>query len=238
MTPIPIIALDFARAEDAIALVDELSAAPFFKVGLQLYTAAGPDIVRQIRGRGHRVFLDLKLHDIPNTVAGAVSAAAALDVDLLTVHASGGSTMLRAAADAAASSGHAIRIFAVTVLTSLRDDELGQVWGRNGVTAAAEAVRLARLADQAGVDGVVASVHEVVAIRDATRSDFPVLTPGIRLPGDAAGDQARVASPADAARAGASFIVVGRSVTAADVPAAAFERILESLAEPPPPVTR
>jgi orotidine-5'-phosphate decarboxylase len=238
MTPIPIIALDFARAEDAIALVDELSAAPFFKVGLQLYTAAGPDIVRQIRGRGHRVFLDLKLHDIPNTVAGAVSAAAALDVDLLTVHASGGSTMLRAAADAAASSGHAIRIFAVTVLTSLRDDELAQVWGRSGVTAAAEAVRLARLADQAGVDGVVASVHEVVAIRDATRNDFPVLTPGIRLPGDAAGDQARVASPADAARAGASFIVVGRSVTAADDPAAAFERILESLAETPPPVTR
>ena len=231
--PTPIVALDVPSAEAALDLIERVPRADFFKVGLQLYSAAGPQVVRTLKDRGLRVFLDLKLHDIPNTVGEAVRAVSRLRVDLLTVHAAGGPKMLRAAVDAAAAAEVSPRIFAVTVLTSLGSADLATVLGRSPVEPGAEAVRLAGIAQAADVDGVVASVYEVGVIRAATRPDFSVLTPGIRLPGDDAGDQVRVATPVDAARAEADYIVVGRSVTAAPDPALAYDRVLDDLAGGP-----
>jgi orotidine-5'-phosphate decarboxylase len=225
----PIVALDVASMEEAVTLVSRLPRADFFKVGLQLFSAEGPDAVRWLKERGKRVFLDLKFHDIPNTVGGAVRSAAALSVDLLTVHASGGPAMLAAATEAARTAADPPKIFAVTILTSLDAPQLARSWGLASADPAEEAARLAALADEAGADGVVASLHEVTAIRQRTRDDLPVLTPGIRLPGDPAGDQWRIGSPADAARLNANFIVVGRAVTAAPDPAAAYDRILGEL---------
>lgn len=219
-SPVVIVALDVPGGREALALADALPRAGFVKVGLQLFTAAGPDVVRELRARGRRVFLDLKLHDIPNTVARAVESAAALGVDLLTVHASGGRAMLEAAA-----AGDGPDLLAVTVLTSLSDRDLADAWGRPSADAAAEAARLARVADDAGVHGVVASVHEIEAIR-AAAPRLRVLTPGIRLAGDEAGDQARIATPARAAQLGADYLVLGRTVTAAADPAAALDRVL------------
>lgn len=221
--PVAIVALDVAGEREAFELVDALPRADYFKVGLQLFTAAGPDVVRELRARGRRVFLDLKLHDIPNTVARAVESAAALGVDLLTVHASGGAAMLKAAA---AVEGPAL--LAVTVLTSLSDRELAEAWGRSAAESGAEAARLARIAADAGIHGVVASVHEIGAIRSVAE-ELRVLTPGIRLEGDAAGDQTRVATPASAARLGADYLVLGRTVTAAADPAAALDRALAEI---------
>ena len=231
--PIPIIALDVPTRADAESLLDRLGpAADFVKVGLQLFTAEGPDVVRAMRGRGCRVFLDLKLHDIPNTVAHAVQSAATLGVDLLTVHASGGAAMLRAARQAAGERGAGgIGLLGVTVLTSLSADEVAEAWGRDRVSAEDEVARLARLAEGAGMDGVVASVREVPVIRGATGAGFRVLTPGIRLAGDDAGDQARVATPGEAARLGSDYIVLGRSVTAAKDPAEALRRTIRELDE-------
>lgn len=229
MPPIPIVALDVPSRADAESLLDRLgSRAEFVKVGLQLFTAEGPDVVRAMHGRGLRVFLDLKLHDIPNTVAHGVRSAARLGVELLTVHASGGAAMLRAAADARGDDGP--RLLGVTVLTSLSAAEVAEAWGRDRVSAEEEVARLARLAEGAGLDGVVASVAELPVIRGATGARFRVLTPGIRLAGDAAGDQQRVATPAEAARLGADYVVLGRSVTAAPDPAAALRRALDELA--------
>ena len=227
--PVPILALDVPDAARADALLARVGpVADFVKVGLQLFVAEGPAIVRDLRGRGLRVFLDLKLHDIPNTVARAVESAAALGVDLLTVHAAGGSAMLRAAAAASRGAGGP-RLLAVTVLTSLSAPEVAEAWGRETVDAGAEVLRLAALAAGAGIDGVVASVHEAAAVRARAGEGFAILTPGIRLAGDPAGDQARVATPADAARAGVDYVVLGRSVTAADDPAAALARAIDEL---------
>lgn len=225
-TPVAIVALDVAGAREALALADALPRAEFVKVGLQLFTAAGPDVVRELRARGRRVFLDLKLHDIPNTVARAVESAAVLGVDLLTIHASGGRAMLRAAAEAEGPS-----LLAVTVLTSLSDADLADAWGRPGADAAAEAARLAATAADCGLHGVVASVHEIAAIRRAAPT-VRVLTPGIRLEGDDAGDQTRVATPSRAAQLGADYLVLGRTVTAAPDPAAALDRALAQLTAP------
>jgi orotidine-5'-phosphate decarboxylase len=231
--PIPIIALDVPTRADAESLLDRLGpGAEFVKVGLQLFTAEGPEVVRAMTGRGCRVFLDIKLHDIPNTVAHAVRSAAGLGVELLTVHASGGAAMLRAARDAAGERGMGgMKLLAVTVLTSLSGEDLAEAWGRGRVSAEAEVERLARLAQGCGMDGVVASVREVPAVRRAAGDDFRVLTPGIRLAGDAAGDQARTATPAEAARLGSDYIVLGRSVTAAADPAAALQRTIRELDE-------
>lgn len=226
---VPILALDVPGAADALALVDRLPRAEWVKVGLQLYTAEGPEIVRALRARGRRVFLDLKLHDIPNTVAGAVTSASHLQVDLLTVHASGGEAMLRAAAEAAQGAG-GLRLLAVTVLTSFTADGLATTWGRDPLEVESEVVRLARLSRAAGVPGVVASVQEASAIRSALGEDIEILTPGIRLAGDAVGDQARVATPAEAIRLGSDYLVLGRTVTAAADPAAAFDRVLQEMA--------
>ncbi|HEY7766831.1 orotidine-5'-phosphate decarboxylase [Longimicrobium sp.] len=228
--PTPIIALDVPSRREAEALLDQLGpAADFVKVGLQLFTAEGPDVVRAMTDRGCRVFLDLKLHDIPNTVAHAVESAALLGVDLLTLHASGGATMMRAARSAAGESGP--KLLAVTVLTSLSDAEVAEAWGRDSLSVAAEVGRLARLAEGAGMDGVVASVRELPTVRAVTGAGFLTLTPGIRLAGDDVGDQTRVATPAEAARLGADYVVLGRSVTTAADPAGALARAVRELNE-------
>jgi orotidine-5'-phosphate decarboxylase len=229
--PEPIVALDVHSAALALDLVAAVEAAPLFvKVGLQLFTAEGPDVVRRLRRAGCRVFLDLKLHDIPSTVARAVESAAALDVELLTVHASGGPAMLEAAQAAAARAG--VHLLGVTVLTSMDAPQVEAAWGATGADVGAHVARLATLAADAGLHGVVASAHEVALVREATGGALRVLTPGIRLAGDAADDQARVATPARAARLGADYLVLGRTVTAADRPAAAYRRVLDDLRTP------
>lgn len=232
---VPILALDVAGAREAIALAERVPRAGFVKVGLQLFVAAGPDVVRTLRGTGRRVFLDLKLHDIPNTVARAVESAATLGVEMLTLHAAGGGAMLRAARAAAGEPGEGPALMAVTVLTSLAAPELGEAWGRDAVRMEDEVARLAAISRDAGMDGVVASVHELAPIRARVGSSLRVLTPGIRLSGDAAGDQARVATPAEAARLGVDYLVIGRSVTAAPDPAAAFDRVIEEIRIGAPP---
>lgn len=224
----PIVALDVPSAGRALELVAAVEAnAPFVKVGLQLFTAEGPDVVRRLRRAGCRVFLDLKLHDIPNTVARAVESAAALDVQLLTVHASGGPAMLDAAQAAASRAG--VRLLGVTVLTSMDAPQLAAAWGGDEADVAGHVGRLARLAARAGLHGVVASAHEVGLVREAADGALRVLTPGIRLAGDATDDQARVATPAQAASLGADYLVLGRTVTGAPRPAEAYRRVLAEL---------
>jgi orotidine-5'-phosphate decarboxylase len=196
-----------------------------FKVGSQLSTAAGPGVVRSIVARGQHVFLDLKFHDIPNTVAGAVASAAQLGVSLLTVHALGGRAMLEAAAGALPAMG--MRLLAITVLTSHDEKSLGEV---GVVRPLPEEVRdLARLARAAGVDGVVASPHEVALLREACGKDLLIVAPGIRPAGARAGDQARAATPAAALTAGADYLVVGRPITEAKDPAAAARAIVREM---------
>jgi orotidine-5'-phosphate decarboxylase len=222
-----IVALDVPGADDARRLVERLAGhVGVFKVGSQLFTSAGPGFVRELVGRGEKVFLDLKYHDIPNTVAGAVSAAARLGVALLDVHALGGRAMLEAAAGARPAMG--ARLLAITVLTS-HDEETLRELGLEGPVSAAVA-RLARLAQAAGADGVVASPHEIALVREACGADFLIVTPGIRPAGARAGDQARAATPEAAVRAGADYIVVGRPITEAPDPVAAAQAIVEEMA--------
>jgi orotidine-5'-phosphate decarboxylase len=229
-TPVPILALDVPDAAAARALLSRVPDAGWVKVGLQLYTAEGPELVRELIAGGRRVFLDLKLHDIPNTVAAAVASAAALGVDLLTLHASGGRAMLRAARAAAHEQGpRGPRLLAVTLLTSLTAAEAAESWGRAALSTTAEVRRLAHLARDCGIDGVVSSVREAAEIRAETGDDLLLLTPGIRLPGDATDDQARVATPEEAARLGVDFLVIGRSVTAAADPRAAWKQVLAGI---------
>lgn len=230
--PEVIVALDYPDPETAFELVGRLPEGTWYKVGLELFTRAGPPVVRRLVDEGRHVFLDLKLHDIPNTVAGATRAAAAMGVRLLTLHASGGEAMLRAAADAVLkenqTSGGDTRLLAITVLTSLDDASLSSVMGEgSGVERAVG--RLAGLARESGVHGVVSSVGECRAVKLACGPDFLVVTPGIRLSGEGAQDQKRVATPAVAKSAGADFLVVGRSITRADDPSAALERIRAEL---------
>jgi orotidine-5'-phosphate decarboxylase len=226
--PEVIVALDYPDPEAAFELVGRLPEGTWYKVGLELFTRAGPPVVRRLVDEGRHVFLDLKLHDIPNTVVGATRAAAAMGVRLLTLHASGGEAMLRAAADAVLeenqTSGGDTRLLAITVLTSLDDASLSSVMGEgSGVERAVG--RLAGLARESGVHGVVSSVGECRAVKLACGPDFLVVTPGIRLSGEGAQDQKRVATPAVAKSAGADFLVVGRPITRAEDPSAALERI-------------
>jgi orotidine-5'-phosphate decarboxylase len=218
-------------------LVDALDeTGSFYKVGLELFTRAGPEVVTELRSRGKRVFLDLKLHDIPNTVAETVRAAAEMGVELLTVHALGGRTMLEAAAQAASSTHRVgqepLGLLGVTVLTSLSASEIESTWGRSILSLRDEVVRLGTISASCGLQGVVASVLEVRALKRELGSDFLVVTPGIRLAGGESHDQARVSTPAAAARAGADYLVVGRAVTAAPDPRGAMEMVLEELAPP------
>jgi orotidine-5'-phosphate decarboxylase len=221
-----IVALDVPTSDAADALVDRLAGAVgMFKVGSQLFTEAGPRFVRQLVKRGEKVFLDLKYHDIPNTVAGAVARAAELGVSLLTVHALGGRGMLEAAVGALPAMG--TKVLGITVLTSHAEEDLGEV-GLGGMLAD-NVRRLAHLAKDARLDGVVASPHEVGLIRAACGGDFLVVTPGIRPAGSARGDQARAATPDAAVLAGADYIVVGRPILEASDPRAAAEAIVASL---------
>ncbi|HEU0184621.1 MAG TPA: orotidine-5'-phosphate decarboxylase [Blastocatellia bacterium] len=229
-----VIALDVDSADQALFLVERLrGVAGMFKVGKQLFTAAGPEVVRKIIAAGERVFLDLKFHDIPNTVAMAGVEAARLGVSVFNVHALGGSKMMRAVNDAVTETAERERIarpliLGVTVLTSHSQDSLKEV----GIdrTLEDEVVNLARLCSASGLDGVVASPLEIAPIRSAIEdSSFVILTPGVRPAGASLNDQSRVMTPADAVRAGANFLVIGRPITAANDPVAAAREILEEI---------
>ena len=222
-----IVALDTASAADALRMVDRVGPrCRFYKVGLELYTAAGPEVVRSLRDRGKEIFLDLKLHDIPNQVAGATARAAELGVTFLTVHAMGGRDMLAAAAAAAGAATGSLGLLGVTVLTSLDERGLGAVFGRGVEDAGREADRLARLVCDAGLTGVVCSAAEADRVRATVGAGRAIVTPGIRLAGDAVHDQRRVCTAGQAFQGGATHIVVGRPVTGDADPAAAFARIV------------
>jgi len=220
-----IIALDLP-ADDARRLLDRLPEARWVKVGSILFTREGPGFVRELAARGLQVFLDLKWHDIPNTVAGAVSAARDLGVGMATVHTLGGAAMMEAAARAA---GDAFGLVGVTVLTSHTSEAFGRAVGRSGVAVLPEVERLAREAIGAGLRGIVCSPLEAATVRSAIGPDPWVVVPGIRRSGDATGDQARTATPAEATRAGATHLVVGRPILSAADPASAFRDLAAPL---------
>jgi orotidine-5'-phosphate decarboxylase len=223
-----IVALDVSSADAAQKIVAAVGdSARIYKVGKQLFTAAGPQIVRDLIAAGRKVFLDLKFHDIPNTVASAVAEAAKLNVAMLTVHASGGGKMLRAAVEAASKAEIPPMILAVTVLTSMEDSDLPGIGVRG--TVVDQTLRLATLAIGNGCDGIVTSAHEVRDLRSELGYDFAIVTPGVRPAGSDKGDQARVVTPAEAIAAGATHIVVGRPITAAPDPAAAAREIVQQI---------
>ncbi len=226
-SPIAIVALDVASLPEAQAMVTRVGPqAEFFKVGLQLFTAAGPRVVEWLHAQGKRVFLDLKLHDIPNTVLRAAESARRMNVQLLTVHGLGGAAMVRAAVEGA---GDATGVLVVTVLTSMDSTEYGAALGRPQVTVEAEVLRLSAIAAEAGAHGVVTSGGEVAAVRRTFGDRLSPLVPGIRMTGDAANDQLRIVTPAAAAANGAAYVIVGRAVTSARDPAAALQRVLAEL---------
>ncbi len=220
-----IVAADLSSRDEILRLADELrGVAGLLKIGLQAFIANGPALVREIVGRGTRVFLDLKLHDIPKTVQHAVDEAARLGASMLTVHAAGGEEMLRAAAQSKTSG---MLILGVTILTSLDSKELAAIgFAEDPLTAA---VRLARLSKKAGLRGVVASPQEIAAIREACGRELTIVTPGIRPAGSEVGDQRRVMTPAEAVRAGADYIVVGRPITGATNRRDAAMRIVDEM---------
>lgn len=224
----PIVPLDVPTAVDALELVEYLGdSCRFYKVGNELFTAAGPPIVQELRRRGKDVFLDLKFHDIPNTVAGGVRNAAALGARLVTVHATGGLPMLKAAVEAA---GPKCGILAVTVLTSLAPEDVAAAWGKAGpVDLSAEVLRLADLAVQAGAHGIVCSGKEAGLVHDKFGDKLAILVPGVRAAGGATQDQARVVTPQQAVAAGARYIIAGRMITAASDRRAAMQRLLAEL---------
>lgn len=220
-----IVALDLPKAADAMALMDRLPGVRWVKVGPMLFIQGGPALVRDLKARGAQVFLDLKWHDIPHAVEGAVRSAAEAGVSLATVHALGGADMLKAAQ--AGSQGTGLRVAAVSVLTSHTPASYAAATGRTGMSEVdGEVLRLAGVAKGAGLSAMVCSVHEAKAVRGVFGAEAWVVTPGIRAPGDALGDQARVADPASAVRAGATHLVVGRPITGAADPGAAYRSFL------------
>ncbi len=227
------VALDVPLAETALQLAQSLSSSVAgFKIGKELFVSAGPDLVRRIRDTGASVFLDLKFHDIPNTVAKAVAAAVRLDVQMLTIHACGGLEMMRAAEAAAQETAHALGrpaplVLGVTVLTSLSNPELNQVGVAGSIGHQVD--RLVQLGVDAGMRGFVCSPLEVANLRTLIPESTALVTPGIRGPGDAAGDQKRTLSAAEAIEAGATWLVIGRPIYAAADPRAAAQRILATL---------
>lgn len=242
---IPIVALDVPTQEAARKIVATLGdQCDFYKVGLELFAAEGPGIVHWLRGEGKRVFVDLKLHDIPNTVQSAARSVARLGASLLTVHACGGTTMIAAAVQgaregwtespqrSASADEFAINgcgILAVTVLTSMNAASVGEVWGRDRVDVAVEVTRLAGFVQKAGALGVVCSGHELAPLKTTFGSQLAALVPGIRLSGGDAHDQQRTMTPAAAARAGADYLVIGRAVTAAPDPVEAMATVWSEL---------
>ena len=228
-TPV-IVALDYPSAEPALALVAQLSPRLCrLKVGKELFTRSGPALVEKLQSSGFEVFLDLKFHDIPNTVAAAVSAAADLGVWMVNVHASGGRRMMEAAAAALQGRANRPLLIGVTVLTSMTDADLAELGYSE--SAAERVQRLAALTADCGLDGVVCSALEAQLLRQARGDGFCLVTPGIRLAGDAPGDQRRVVTPADAIARGANYLVIGRSITGAADPLAALERVHTELGQ-------
>lgn len=228
MTAIPIVALDVPDESRAIAIVERLAGAcDFYKVGSELFTATGPSIVRMLCQRGKRVFLDLKFHDIPNTVRAGCRSAASSGASLVTVHGVGGSGMIEAAVEGA---GEGCGVLAVTVLTSLDGVTLAEAMGKDVSSVADEVSRVAAIARRAGAHGVVCSGQEAARISSEHGNRLAILVPGIRLSGDSANDQSRVVTPLDAVRAGARYLVLGRTVTASRDPGAAMRRVLEEIA--------
>ena len=220
-----IIALDVGTRAEAISLALELTPfAAWMKIGLQLFTAEGPDLLRALRETGAKIFIDLKLHDIPNTVAHAVESAARLEVEMLTLHLCGGSEMVRAAVSVAPPS---LLLLGVTVLTSANDETLRAIGVASNVNA--QVSRLARLGFDNGVRGFVASAHEAAAIRELGGEESKIVVPGIRQAGAEAHDQKRTMTPTKAIAAGADFLVLGRAITAAPDPAAAARQVLEEI---------
>jgi orotidine-5'-phosphate decarboxylase len=225
-----IVALDVANAAETTNLLERLGAeADFVKVGSELFAAEGAAMVRQLRADRRDVFLDLKWHDIPNTVRNAARIAATLDVQLVTVHASGGRAMLEAAVEGA---GHRCGVMAVTVLTSLDAVALSEALGRPIASVQEEVLRLADLARRAGAHGIVCSGAEAAAVRAEFGNTLRILIPGIRLAGGAKHDQARVVTPEEAVAAGASYLVVGRAVTAATDPRETLSAVKRAIAAP------
>jgi orotidine-5'-phosphate decarboxylase len=223
-----IVALDVSSAAAAQKIVEAVGVSALtYKVGMQLYTAEGPSVVRELVNSGRRVFLDLKYHDIPNTVAAAVREAAGLGVSMLTIHAAGGGKMIRAAVDAARTVNPALMVLGVTVLTSLDDQDLEKVGVREHVSD--QVLRLAGLALTSGCQGVVASAREAAELRAELGNHFLIVTPGVRPAGKAHGDQSRVVTPTEAIAAGATYIVVGRPITGAPDPGAEARAILEQM---------
>lgn len=221
-----IVALDFETPAPALALVRQIKEhLTFFKVGSQLFTHAGPDFVRELRGLGVEVFLDLKFHDIPETVRKAVAEAIKLDVRLLTLHTSGGSAMMRAAVEAAA--GSSTTLLGVTVLTSMDDDSLRELNVNH--TVPGQVLHLARLAQQSGLRGLVCSPHEIELIRRELGSEMMLVTPGIRSATEAKQDQKRTLSAGEAVRLGANYLVIGRPITQAADPATAAQHLLAEI---------
>jgi orotidine-5'-phosphate decarboxylase len=227
VSPVPIVALDVPDEERALALIHSLGVScGFYKIGSELFTAAGPSVVDAVRRLGKRVFLDLKFHDIPNTVRAAARAAASCGASLVTVHAIGGVPMVAAAVEGA---GRECGVLAVTVLTSLDGPTLSEAIGRRVESVSDEVWRLSAIAREAGAHGVVCSGQEALRIAEDHGGRLATLVPGVRLAGDSANDQSRVVTPADAARARASYVVLGRTVTAAPDPAEAMSRVLSEL---------
>ena len=225
-----IVALDFPDAASALSLAAKIDPSICrLKVGKELFTRCGPDILEKLHALGFDVFLDMKFHDIPNTVAGACRVAAELGCWMVNVHASGGARMLEAAADAIAQSAHKPLLIAVTILTSLDDQDLLNIGFDQDTKTMTQ--RLANLAKLAGLDGVVSSAHDIEQTKLLQGQDFLVVTPGIRPAGSSAGDQARIATPKSAVESGADYLVIGRPITQAESPQVALEAIIAELAD-------
>lgn len=223
-----IVALDVPHLEAALQLADELDPGKCrVKVGKELYTREGPAVIKALHGRGFEIFLDLKFHDIPNTVAQACRVAVDLGVWMLNVHAGGGARMLEAAREAVDQEDTAARLIAVTVLTSMTAEDL-QAVGVNS-SPAEQVLRLARMAQQAGLDGVVCSAQEATLLRTELTSGFQLVTPGIRLTADSTDDQRRIMTPVEAIAAGVNYLVIGRPITQAEQPSAVLDAVWKSL---------
>lgn len=224
-----IVALDFDSADKALKTVEEIGpAVEWYKVGKQLFTLEGPSIVKALKDAGKKVFLDLKFHDIPNTVAKAVESSLKIGADMVNFHASGGSEMIAKAVEENASTNPEAYLIAVTVLTSMGQETLDEV--ELAGTPAEAVARLAQVAKKGGAHGVVCSAHEIDVIKEKCGSDFAVVVPGIRPAGSATDDQKRIMTPKQAADKGAEFIVVGRPITKAENKSAAAEAVLAELA--------
>lgn len=224
-----IVPLDVANLEAAIALVDQLPQVGFWKVGLELFTSVGPVILQILKDRGKQIFLDLKLHDIPNTMAGACRSVASYQVDLLTLHATAGRHALQASKEAIATANSSTKLLAITVLTSINSRELAFDL-KIPLELPEYVLQMAILAQESGINGAVCSPHEVSQLRQICGKDFLLVCPGVRPSWSELGDQKRVMTPAQAIQAGANYIVIGRPITDAENPLQAWEKICDELA--------